>query len=83
MRVGFRARVGELRVRHGHGALVGNGEHAHPPPQDAERVDAVEGLRTAGDLGDGEGAALGWAYGAGREWDPVDLVLEYGSLEEG
>ena len=65
VRVGFRARVGELCVSHGHGALVGDSEHAHPPPQDAERVDAVEGLRTAGDLGDGEGAALGWAHGAG------------------
>lgn len=34
-------------------------------------------MGAAVNLGDGEGAALGWAYGARREGYPVDLVLEY------
>ena len=72
--------VGELGVGLGDGGLVGNGEHAHPAAEDAQRVDGVEGLRAAGDLGNGERAALRGAHGAGAQRDPVDLVLEHGRL---
>ena len=73
----------KLRVRHGHGALVRNRKHAHPATQHAQRVHRVERLRAAAHLGDGQGAALGGAHGAGGEGDPVDLVFEDGGLGGG
>lgn len=72
--------IREMRVRLGDGRLIGDGEHAHPPAQDAEGVHRVEGLGAAADLGDGEGAALGWAHAACAEGDPVYLVFEDGCL---
>lgn len=71
---------GKLGVCLREGALVGDGEHAHPATENAQRIYGVEGLRAAGDLGKGEGAALGGAHGTGGKRDPVDLVFEDGSL---
>ena len=71
---------GELSIGFWEGRLVGDGEHAHPTAEDAQRVDGIEGLRATGDLGDGESAALRGAHGAGAQRDPVDLVLEHARL---
>jgi hypothetical protein len=61
-------------------ALIRDDKHAHPAPQDPERVDGVERLRSSAYLGDGQGAALSGSNAAGRQGNPVDLVLEDGSL---
>jgi hypothetical protein len=60
--------------------LIWNSEHAHPATQDAEGIDGVKGLRTPGNLCDGECTALSGPNTAGGERNPVDLVLEYPSL---
>lgn len=36
--------LGELSVRLRDGALIWNGEHAHPATENAQRVDGIEGL---------------------------------------
>lgn len=68
----------ELRVRHGHGALIRDGEHAHPAAQDAQRVDRVEALAATADLRDSEGASLRRPDGPRTQRNPVDLVFEHG-----
>src|SRR3546814_9996990 len=45
----------ELLERHSNARLVGDGEHAHPPPEQPQRVDRVERLRSARNLHDGQG----------------------------
>ena len=72
--------VGEMCVCFWDGGLIRDREHSHPPAEDAEGIDGVEGLGATADLGDGEGAALGGADTAGFKGDPVDLVFEYGGL---
>lgn len=72
--------IRELRIRSRQAGLVGDAEHAHPAPEDPQRVDGVEGLGAAVDLDEGEGAALGRAHAAGGEGDPVDLVFENAGL---
>ena len=45
--------IGELSVSLWDRGLVGNGEHSHPTPQNAQRVDRVERLRATIYLCDG------------------------------
>lgn len=56
--------------------MIRYNKHTHPAAEDTQGVDGVEGLGTAGDFGDGEGAALGGPDGSNGEGDPVDLVFE-------
>ena len=72
--------VGEMCVCLRDRRLIRNHKHAHPSAEDAERVDRVEGLRAAVDLGDGKRATLRGADGAAAQWNPVDLVLEDSGL---
>lgn len=73
----------KLRVGLWDGALVRNGKHAHPPTEDPERIDAVEGLRAAAHLCYCQRPALGRPDGPSRQWDPVNLLLEDTSLGGG
>src|SRR3546814_1427634 len=63
----------ELLERHSNARLVGDGEHAHPPPEQPQRVDRVERLRSARNLHDGQGPALGRTHAAEFERQMVDL----------
>src|SRR5690606_22991253 len=67
----------ELRERLGHRRLVGDGEHAHPAPEDAHLIDRVEALAAAGHFHDRQRLALGRANTAQCQGDPVDLRLHH------
>src|SRR3546814_19953176 len=65
----------ELLERHSNARLVGDGEHAHPPPEQPHRVDRVERLRSARNLHDGQGPALGRTHDADFEPPKVGRSL--------
>src|SRR3546814_15849532 len=50
----------ELLIGLGDARLVRNGDHPHPPSEDAQRVDAVERLRSRRDRHHRERATLPW-----------------------
>jgi hypothetical protein len=67
----------ELLPRLGDRALVRDGEHPHPAPQDAHLVHRVEGLAPSAHFQQRQRPPLRGAHGSLRERKPVDLVLEH------
>src|SRR3546814_5765975 len=65
----------ELLICLGDARLVRNGDHPHPPSEDAQRVDAVERLRSRRDLHHRERATLRWTQPLISERKMIDLRL--------
>lgn len=69
----------ELRISHGHTALIRNSKHAHPATQYTQRIHRIKRLRAPRYLRNGERTTLCGPHRARRQGNPVNLVLKHGS----